>query len=235
MQMNIKEKNAVRGVVFDNVAPVKTALLFPSTHMYCVKEGIGRKVFSRDTRFIFIERDGNTAQTIQARSKAMGLKNIYIHHGQAHELDVNTIKTELGNLPLEFAFLDFCGQLTNDLVFWLTEISPLFSAQATIAMTYSLRIRQNVLLDKLKEHDSIDKWHRQLIKDDVYQGDRSSQWLKSTMTLSCAAINTGVTFKPTEAITYKSLKTPMLMVKGLASSTRPKLKLKEFEELRLAA
>jgi len=160
---NRKYKNAARTMAMtpdkgQNIA--KLALMMPGKDCLCVREGLKTGLFDKDTFILAVEKDRNIALSIQRQLAKLNLKfevlNCQLHEiywwtdGIAPWLALSGNSCNLGG-KIDFAFLDFCGEIKKQNAYWLRENMHRFAHDATIAFTTCLMNRNNHLMMHVKD------------------------------------------------------------------------------------
>jgi len=149
-------KNVPRMKVWDSVqGKAKRALLLPSTELLDVKQGLEMGKIDHDTYILAFECVRDRAKKIYSDLKAMGFKNVdviadtvqhYFRHKNQHVWGAHK--------PFDVVFLDFCGELTEDIhefisihlnKFVIQNGNGLVAKDGVLAFTHSFICRKNLL------------------------------------------------------------------------------------------
>jgi len=117
----------------------KVALFLPGNSCLCVRTALAQGTIDEDTFIIAIEQDKKTANVIRRQLKTL-VKRFHLHVGPIIETHLPDF---IGNKKIDFAFLDFCGNLDIKLVQWLLYQSGSFSVGAQVAFTFCTLGRAN--------------------------------------------------------------------------------------------
>ena len=222
-------KNPVRTLALSRRCRSNNAILFPGENMFCLDEGCQSGLFDpRTTMMICIEQNRAKAKRIEGGLQEWGFKNSYVHRGQADKLHADDLNFVLGNRKVDYAFFDFCGQLTLELFQWgFIHLADVFAPKATVAFTFALQTRNqyNLVLGALNKSrlsycvdlDTID-----IEVEDKFRG-RYANDQQATIAGVWAMLAANYDVEITHARGYTSSKTPMLMVKAKIHSKKPSL------------
>ena len=156
-----KQKNVARTLAMTphkGQRAVKVALMMPGKECLCVREGLKTGLFDKDTLILAVEEDTDVFVRIGEQLTELGLK-FEVFNCQLHELywhdglwAWNTWSGGhgCGNGKIDFAFLDFCGEIKTQNAFWLRGHIKHFAHNATIAFTTCLMNRNNYLMKHVK-------------------------------------------------------------------------------------
>jgi len=100
--------------------PSKVSVFYPSKEQLCVKEALNLGVINTGTFIIAIENDKDTIPFIRKGMKKLGFregKNLYIHEGET--VSFKNLEEVLNGRKIDYAFLDFCGELSIGLLHWI--------------------------------------------------------------------------------------------------------------------
>lgn len=160
---NRKQKNVARTMAMTpskGQKPVKLALMMPGKECLCVREGLKTGLFDKDTFILAVEKNRNVAWSIQKQLTELGLK-CEVFDCQLHEINWWTDvyypwfalsdKSCNPGKKIDFAFLDFCGEIKKQNAYWLRENMHRFAHNATIAFTTCLMNRNNHLMMHVKD------------------------------------------------------------------------------------
>lgn len=123
-QKNIARNTVIRGRNF------KSALLLPSYSLIDVKTGLNKRVFSKHTKFSFIEFNEEYANIIEETAKAMKL-DFELFRGPLEEF--TPVRS------YDMVYLDFCGPLNKNKYEWISKNHNLFTDRFAITLNTALR------------------------------------------------------------------------------------------------
>jgi len=150
---NGEMKEAARSLAVrsDKKNPAKVYLGLPGSGCKCVREALKQGTIDADTFVIAVERDPETADLIETQLNGL-VKDYHLHRDTITTLNIDTV---LQDRKVDFAFLDFCGSLYNELAQWLVDQRHIFTDDAQVAFTFSICPRASSFMNKAK---AIFKW-----------------------------------------------------------------------------
>lgn len=161
----------------------KVAIFLPSNRQLCIKAALEAGTINKRTFVIAIEKEPKVVPILRRGMKKLGFvegKNLHIHRGDAHTLDVENV---LIGRKIDFAFLDFCGEAKADTVAWVAYLMQFVSVGSDIHVTHSFKGRANKLLKHVVNytgrHDGMEEMllnndNCSLVKDSK---EEASTWL----------------------------------------------------------
>lgn len=232
-----RRKNGVRSLALGTKQkkrkPHKRVILLPGVEMRCLDEGLENGIFTKTTRFIFIERDGTKAKKIEAGAKERGLRHYFLHHDEIYSLQRDMILSELGG-PVSFAFLDFCGELkSRDFEWGILQLAKVFEKGADVSFTFALSrpcYRNNLLLPEIYKEGLFHcvpdgytaAFEKRIAKskwEEDYQATIAGVW-------AMLCLHYGVEMLHVKQ--YTSHKTPMVLVKTRITGLKPTVERKHI-------
>lgn len=111
---------------FRQCPPIKTYLCLPSLNCRDVLIGMEEGKINSNTKIIAVEKDCVIAKMIELKLKGRNL-NFTIYNCELHRAYFDDV--------IDAAYLDVCGQITPDIVCWLTFLK--LSDNARIAFTFN--------------------------------------------------------------------------------------------------
>ena len=227
------KKNMVRDAVFlqDKLSVSKAALLLPGPQLLCLKKGTDSGMFDpKTTTMLCVERDVVVAKRIERYLNTKGYSRYHVHQGDIKDFDDSTMRLALKGKQLDFAFLDFCSQMNNDLADWFVyQCKYVFAVGAEVAITYSLKGRnpRNLYLDAVDMDRLLpllnitgNKEVNLDIIDTKFYGDYKDDWRRSVVAGWLAmGVNYTMQFKMIRC--YTASKHPMVTFKVVIDSQKP--------------
>ena len=145
MKWNGNEKKEMRTIALGHEGKaVKVAIMFPSYSKKCIIEGLENGKFDSNTFMIAVEKDSRHIKTIYNFLRS-NFKNYYIHKGPLESLKLDKI---LDGRKVDYAFFDFCGNLTQLVAYWLHRYTDCFKTDAKLIFTFYAKNRKK-LFEKL--------------------------------------------------------------------------------------
>jgi predicted RNA methylase len=233
---NHPTKNKMRDLALQFSGTSSAALLFPGEELRCVKQGLKTGLFDSDnTTLICIEKDPAIASNINAKLKALGFKNFYLHKDDASTLTVRRMENVLGTKKIDFAFFDFCNTLNEDTAYWLArDCKSIFQNNARVSFTFALRTlsQRHNYLEKIET----DKIYPCLRIDpsvvhyepnfSIYKDDP-----KTTLVGIWLAMSVNYSFKIIGVDGYNTTGNPMILVRTDIANNKSSIENKYFWDL----
>jgi len=140
-------KNGARSSVVSLAKPkaAKAALFFPGHSCLCVEEARRQGTIDKDTFIVVVERDPAIAKVIRRKMRNF---DYHLHVGEVTTMDLSSV---LGRRRINFAFFDFCGQLTSEIASWISKQTDVFAKGAHVAFTFSMSVWSNKFLRQAEE------------------------------------------------------------------------------------
>lgn len=143
-------------VHFRRKRPAKVALFFPAMHCRCIRQAYAAGVIDRHTKIIAIERDAERAAAIEVYL-AEYFDEWYIHTDKAETCELSAVCRGFGKI--ELAYFDFCGPLSDSIIYWLMmEKSWAIASKAKLGFTFSVGRRGHCLVNELETNVKLRKW-----------------------------------------------------------------------------
>lgn len=132
-QIERPNKESVINAFFSQVnAPVKVYLCLPSLECKDVVIGMQRGIIDKRTKIVAVERDYAIAHNMGVKLKSLGLK-YEVHNCELERAEITD--------KIDLAYIDICGQITADILFWLTNLN--FTENAKVGFTFSQPARSH--------------------------------------------------------------------------------------------
>jgi hypothetical protein len=144
MRWNFDTKNEVRDIALRRKTPAKAAILLPGENQLCLRQGVKSGLFDpRKTKLICIDDSPSFAAKIKRVAHRLGFTNdtCFVFAGKADRLTRQMMMNFFDGRKVDFAFLDFCGQLTRELARWIGhECRDIFEKDSCVSYTFSLPV-----------------------------------------------------------------------------------------------
>ena len=145
MNWNGNEKKEMRDIALEHTGKaVKTAIMFPSYSKKCVIEGLKNGKFDSNTFMIAVEKEAKYIETIHNFMRKH-FKNYYIHKGPLETLNLDKVLftgSIFDEKKIDYAFFDFCGNLTHKIAYWLNKYTHCFKTNAKVVFTFYAKNRK---------------------------------------------------------------------------------------------
>jgi len=127
--------------------PSACSILLPGRDLLDVREGLSTGRLTTQTHLIVFEKDAQLAVHILCELRRLGFRNVTLRNEHLEKCDLFGALAP-GEL-VDFAFLDFCNQLTPGICHWLVSNEQYFTPDAVVAITLSTMARNNRLVKAL--------------------------------------------------------------------------------------
>jgi hypothetical protein len=146
-------KERTRQTLMQDMTPKKSVLLMPGNLARDLEVAIQHKVLNRRSRIVCVEKDNAEISSLSRRIQRIVPKGF--RKPELHHQDVFKIKLDH---PVDFAWIDLCGNLRKKDIPWLqNELVPNLMPDAELAFTFSIRTRGNNFIqgvtDYLNKHE----------------------------------------------------------------------------------
>ncbi len=197
-------------------ALAKVALFLPSHKPLDLQAALAAGRINRHTKIIAIEHDRQRARVIHSYLQK-NFDNFYLHTDDAYTLDLNTIVKKFGKI--DFAYFDFCGPLSDNLVCWLAlQVTAynVFSLGAKMGFTFSVGrtssgSTRRTMVQTARENPEFYNWLQSTrMGGTPYLSNLKSGYSKPLVTLLRNILGSGMVLNHTKE--YQDTQMPMLFV-----------------------
>jgi hypothetical protein len=136
-----EEKEKMRITALEHTGRAsKVAIMLPSYSAKCLIKGLKNGKFNRKTFIIAVEKNYRYAKKLENFLKK-NFNNYYLHRSPIEILKLDEV---LDGKKVDYAFFDFCGNLTNRIAYWLHSNARHFKTNAQVVFTFRAidRIKQ---------------------------------------------------------------------------------------------
>ena len=144
--MDNETKMAFRCLAVSSDKVAKNYLCLPSTNYGDVIHGVNTGALDpKTTKLWIIESSTKRFKKVQAKARELGFK-FRAFNCEAHQVN---LRKHLKGEKIDHAFLDFCGEVTAPLLYWLHSLGQdgVFAEDCSLSFTYSIVGRRNPLLN----------------------------------------------------------------------------------------
>ena len=149
MNWNGNEKGKMRNIALEHKGEaVKVGFGMPSFSCKCIKKGLENGKFNKDTFMIVVEYNAEYIKPIHNFMRKH-FNDYYIHKGSIETLELDKV---LDGKKIDYAFFDFCGNLTQQIAYWLYRYTDCFEIDAKLIFTFYAKIRKDLFPKLIWKH-----------------------------------------------------------------------------------
>jgi hypothetical protein len=229
---NRENKDKARLIALRPAMEVDTALFLPSYSCKDLKISLLNKLITLKTKLIIIEKKAKYVKKIDEFLKKNGFKEsqYYIHHGQAHGLNLDKVFNSLNIKKIDYVFFDICGNLTAQIAKWFNKYQDYFAENCHMPTTLAIHHRKKEFqfaVEKIIAKSNIGNEVNEVLtnKNNLLTCNVKKEGLLEAVLFNCQSLYYSFSkrnIKINELFIYKDTRTPMILIDAVIGGNKTK-------------